>query len=177
MELVFWRFLVGVAIGVSSATAPLYIAELAPRFLRGALVSINQLAITIGILSSYLIGIAFVDTQSWRLMFVFAAIPALVQFLVMSFFPESPRHLAKIGKKEQAIKVLQSFRGSKKDAKLELAHIEKLHKIKKTSWKELFKKTTRKALLAGVGVTVIQQITGINTIIYYAPTIFKRILQ
>lgn len=173
IELVFWRFLVGIAIGVSSATAPLYIAELAPRFLRGALVSINQLAITIGILASYLIGIAYVETQSWRMMFVFAAIPAFVQFLVMSFFPESPRHLAKIGKTKLAVKVLERFRGSKKDAHLELAHIEKLHNIKKTSWKELFKKTTRKALLAGVGVTVIQQITGINSILYYAPTIFK----
>ena len=126
-ELIFWRLLVGVAIGISSATAPLYIAELAPRFLRGALVSINQLAITIGILSSYLIGIAYVETQSWRLMFVFAAIPAFIQFIVMSFFPESPRHLAKIGQTAKAIKVLEKFRGSKKDAHLELTHIEKLH--------------------------------------------------
>ena len=172
-ELIFWRLLVGVAIGISSATAPLYIAELAPRFLRGALVSINQLAITIGILSSYLIGIAYVETQSWRLMFVFAAIPAFIQFIVMSFFPESPRHLAKIGQTAKAIKVLEKFRGSKKDAHLELTHIEKLHNIKQHSWKALLKKTTRKALLAGIGVTVIQQITGINTIIYYAPTIFK----
>ncbi len=172
-ELILWRFLVGIAIGISSATAPLYIAELAPRFLRGALVSINQLAITFGILFSYLIGIAFVDTQSWRLMFIFASIPAFIQFLVMCFFPESPRHLAKTGQKAKAIQVLEKFRGSRKDADLELAHIAKLHNVKEHSWKALLKKTTRKALLAGIGITVIQQITGINTIIYYAPTIFK----
>lgn len=173
IELIIWRFFVGIAIGVSSATAPLYIAELAPRYMRGALVSLNQLAITIGILASYLIGLAYVDSKSWRIMFVLAAIPAAVQFIIMSFFPESPRHLAKFGQKNLAINVLERFRGSREDAELELAHIEKLYKIKKARWKELLSKKMRAALLAGVGVTIIQQVTGINTIIYYAPTIFK----
>ena len=172
-ELIGWRFFVGVAIGVSSATAPLYIAELAPCYMRGALVSLNQLAITVGILSSYLIGLAYVESQSWRMMFALAAIPAAVQFIIMCFFPESPRHLMKFGEKNKAIKILQKYRGSKRDAQLELAHIEKLNEIKKASWKELISKKVRPALFAGVGVTIIQQITGINTIIYYAPTIFK----
>lgn len=171
--LIVWRMFVGLAIGVSSATAPLYIAELAPHHMRGALVSINQLAITIGILASYLIGLLFVDTQSWRMMFAIAAIPALLQFLIMSFFPESPRSLAKMGQEALALKVLSRFRGSKKDAALELSHIEKMGHEKKSPWKLLFSKRVAPALLAGVGVTVIQQITGINTIIYYAPTIFQ----
>ncbi|MCB1109471.1 MAG: sugar porter family MFS transporter [Chlamydiia bacterium] len=172
-ELIFWRLIVGFAIGISSATAPLYIAELAPRYIRGALVSINQLFITIGILSSYLIGLLFVESQSWRLMFAIAAIPAGFQFLVMCFFPESPRFLTKIGDKPRALAVLRRFRGNEEDAILEIAHIEKKINRKKAHWSELLSRKVRPALLAGLGVTIIQQITGINTIIYYAPTIFK----
>ena len=172
-ELISWRAIVGVAIGISSATAPLYIAELAPRYMRGALVTLNQLAITIGILGSYLIGLLFVQSQSWRMMFVIAAIPAALQFIIMSFFPESPRYLTKVRKFDQALKVLKRFRGTEEDAKLEIAHIEKMGQQKKAHWKELFGKRVGPALLAGVGLTVIQQVTGINTIIYYAPTIFQ----
>ncbi|MCB1085320.1 MAG: sugar porter family MFS transporter, partial [Chlamydiia bacterium] len=172
-EIIFWRLLVGFAIGVSSATAPLYIAELSPRYIRGALVSINQLFITIGILASYLIGLLFVKTESWRIMFAIAAIPAAIQFIVMSFFPESPRYLTKIGEKAKAMQVLTRFRGSKRDATLEVEHIEQTLTNKKAKWSELLSKKIRPALLAGIGITIIQQITGINTIIYYAPTIFK----
>lgn len=172
-ELIVWRFLVGLAIGISSATAPLYIAELSPRHVRGALVTINQLFITIGILASYLIGLLFVKSESWRIMFVIAGIPAVIQFLVMIFFPESPRYLANIGEKDLALKVLKKFRATEEHARLEIEHIEKMATKTKAHWKELFSKRVRPALLAGVGVTIIQQITGINTIIYYAPTIFK----
>lgn len=172
-ELIFWRLLVGFAIGVSSATAPLYIAELSPRYIRGALVTINQLFITIGILASYLIGLLFVKSESWRLMFALAAAPAAFQFIVMSFFPESPRYLTKMGKKKQAFSVLKRLRGTEEDASLEIAHIEKMITKKKPHCSELLSKKMRPALLAGIGVIVIQQITGINTIIYYAPTIFK----
>jgi len=172
-EIIVWRFLIGFAIGISSATAPLYIAELAPRQIRGALVTINQLFITIGILASYLIGLLFVETQSWRTMFAIAAIPAALQFLVMVFFPESPRYLTNIGKKEKALAILKRYRGTEEDAVLEISHIEKMINQKKARWSELLSKRVRPALLVGVGVTVIQQITGINTIIYYAPTIFK----
>ncbi|MDJ0651980.1 MAG: sugar porter family MFS transporter [Simkaniaceae bacterium] len=168
-----WRFLVGLAIGVSSATAPLYIAELSPRHIRGGLVTINQLFITIGILGSYLIGFLFVESQSWRIMFVIAGIPAAFQFLIMAFFPESPRHLTNIGQKKRAFTLLKKLRATKEDAQLEIAHIEKKRNTKKPRWSELLSKKVRPALLVGVGVTVIQQITGINTIIYYAPTIFK----
>ena len=131
MEMIIWRFIVGLAIGISSTTAPPYISELAPRFIRGALVSINQLAITIGILASYLIGFLFVESQSWRLMFALAAIPAAIQFIFMCYFPESPRHLANIGKTKEALAILQKFRGTKRDAELEVEHIEKMINLKK----------------------------------------------
>ena len=171
--LLIWRFIVGVAIGISSATAPLYIAELAPRYIRGALVTLNQLAITVGILVSYLIGLAFVKSESWRWMFLIAAFPAFLQFVIMSFFPESPRYLTKIGKTGEALRILTRFRGSKQDAKLEIEHIQKLKKMRSSSFSQLFSKRVGPAVIAGVGLTVIQQITGINTIIYYAPTIFE----
>lgn len=172
-QLIFWRLIVGFAIGISSTTAPLYIAELSPRSIRGGLVTINQLFITIGILASYLIGLVFVDTQSWRIMFAIAMIPAAIQFIVMCFFPESPRYLTNIGDKTKALSILKRFRGTEEDAALEIAHIEKMMRRRKPHWKELLSKSIRPALFAGVGVTFIQQITGINTIIYYAPTIFK----
>ncbi|MCB1110902.1 MAG: sugar porter family MFS transporter, partial [Chlamydiia bacterium] len=172
-QLIFWRLLVGLGIGISSTTAPLYIAELAPCSIRGGLVTINQLFITLGILASYLIGLVFVDTQSWRIMFAVAMVPAAIQFIVMSFFPESPRYLANSGDKAKALSVLKRFRGTEEDAVLEIAHIERMMHSEKPHWKELLSKSLRPALLAGIGVTVIQQITGINTIIYYAPTIFQ----
>ncbi len=172
-ELIFWRFLVGLAIGVSSATAPLYIAELSPRFMRGALVSLNQLAITVGILLSYIIGMAFAATEAWRTMFALAAIPAGVQLLIMSFFPESPRYLVKYGFLNDALRILTKFRGSKEDAELEIEHIQKLHSQRKAKWSEVFGRKVRPALIAGLSIIIIQQVTGINTIIYYAPTIFK----
>lgn len=172
-ELVVWRAVIGFAIGFSSTTAPLYIAELAPRSMRGALVTLNQLAITIGILGSYLIGLLFVDSKSWRVMFALAAIPAGLQFIIMSFFPESPRYLTKMGDHIKALNILYRFRGSKEDAKLEIAHIQKMSKQKKAHWTELLSKRIMPALVAGVGLTMIQQFTGINTIIYYAPTIFQ----
>jgi len=171
--LIGWRFLVGFAIGVSSATAPLYIAELSPRHIRGGLVTINQLFITIGILGSYLIGFLFVESQSWRIMFVIAGIPAAFQFLIMAFFPESPRYLINIGEKNRAFNILKKLRATEEHALLEISHIEKMRNTRKPHWSELLSKKVRPALLAGIGVTIIQQITGINTIIYYAPTIFK----
>ena len=176
-EMIIWRFIVGVAIGISSTTAPLYIAELAPSKIRGALVSINQLAITIGILVSYLIGLLFVHTESWRIMFGIAVIPAAVQFIVMSFFPESPRSLINHNKSKEALAILTHYRGSKHAAEKEVLEIQK-HKEKRAAqkqshFKELLGKSLRLPLMAGLGITIIQQITGINTIIYYAPTIFQ----
>ena len=171
--IIVWRLLVGVAIGLSSAVALLYIAELSPRHIRGALVSINQLFITIGILGSYLIGLLFVQSQSWRIMFILAGIPAAVQFLIMLFFPESPRYLIRIGEKAKAFNILKKLRGDEQDVTLEIAHIEKTAHKQRPQWSELFSKTLRPRLAVGIGVAIIQQITGINTIIYYAPTIFK----
>lgn len=171
--LIFGRFIVGIAIGIAAMIAPLYIAELAPRDKRGALVTINQLAITVGILFAYFVGLIFSDTKNWHMMFALACIPAGLQFIIMSFFPESPRWLLINNQKEKALAILERFRGSREDARLELEHIEKSANKSSAKGREVFSKRVRPALLAGIGLTLIQQFTGINTIIYYAPTIFQ----
>lgn len=171
--LIFGRLLIGIAVGVSSATAPLYIAEIAPGSFRGALVTLNQLFITIGILVSYVVGLLLAQTHGWRLMFLIGAIPPFIQFVVMMFFPESPRWLVFRNRIEEAQAILNRYRGSHEDAQLEIDHIKKHAGEKPGSWSTVFSKKYLPAVIAGVGVTVIQQITGINTVIYYAPTIFK----
>lgn len=172
-ELVIGRFVVGVAIGISSTTAPLYIAELSSREHRGALVTINQLAITIGILLAFFIGAVFASTGSWRTMFALAAVPAAVQFVGMLFLPESPRWLLKKDRGVEAHAILMRVRDCASDVTKEIDHIKKNISHEGGSFKDLFARPVRKALLVGVGVTVIQQITGINCVLYYAPTIFE----
>ncbi|MCI5052493.1 MAG: sugar porter family MFS transporter [Simkaniaceae bacterium] len=171
--IIVWRFIVGYAIGVSSTTAPLYISELAPYTLRGSLVTLQQLFITIGILIAYIAGLLLAKFAGWREMFALAAIPAALQFFVMLFFPESPRWLTIRGYEARAKDILERYRGSREDAEKEVDFIVSKMKSVEPSWRELFSSRFGPALLAGVGLTVIQQVTGINTVIYYAPTIFK----
>jgi len=166
------RIFVGLAIGVCSYTAPLYISEISPARNRGALVSLNQLLITVGILISYLTDYALADGEHWRWMFALAAIPAVVLGVGMVFLPESPRWLVSVGKRELARQVLGKVRSSKgADEELEL--IESYNEGQEVRWTELFRLEYRPALIVGIGLAIFQQITGINTIIYYAPTIFQ----
>ncbi len=171
--LIIGRLVVGIAIGVSSATAPLYISELAPRSFRGALVTLNQLFITIGIFLAYIAGLALAQSHGWRTMFVLAAVPAFLQFVVMLFFPESPRWLVFKNRIEEAKTILTRYRGSREDVELEVAHIQKHAGEKEGTWSDLLSKKARPSIIAGVGLTCIQQATGINTVIYFAPTIFQ----
>ena len=171
--LIAWRVIVGIGIGVATVTSPLYIAELAPRHKRGALVSINQLFVTIGILASFIIGYIYSGKQLWREMFYVAAIPASLQFLCMLFFPESPRFNVKKGKEAKALTTLVNLRANENHAKLEIDHIKRNISTKAATWKELFTPKMHSRLIAGLGLTTFQQITGINVIIYYAPTLFK----
>ncbi len=171
--LIIGRLIVGVAIGASSATAPLYIAELAPFPHRGALVSINQLFITIGILLAFVAGFILANTLAWRTMFFIAAIPATLQFIIMLFFPESPRWLISKGRRDKALKILTRFRANSDDARLETEHIDRRLQEDSSKWSELISRKIRPALIAGLGLTIIQQATGINSVLYYAPTIFK----
>jgi len=171
------RIILGIAIGISSFTVPLYISEISPTKIRGALVSSFQLMITIGILVSYFSDLGFADesnSESWRWMFYVGVFPAIILFIGMLFLPETPRFLIGKGKVEEGRKILAKIEGS--DA-ADIAvnkiqeEIEK-DKLNKTDWKEIFSPWLRTSLFIAIGIMFVQQFVGINTIIYYAPTVF-----
>ncbi len=166
------RVVVGVAIGVASFTAPLYISEVSPPNVRGRLVSLNQLMITIGIVVSYLADYALAGASAWRWMFALAAIPAIVLFIGLLFLPESPRWLMSRSLGDQARALLERIREST-DVEKELTEIAASLNQQEGSWRELLGASLRPALIVGIGLAVFQQFTGINTVIYYAPTIFQ----
>ncbi|MEM7174459.1 MAG: sugar porter family MFS transporter [Chlamydiota bacterium] len=171
--IIYGRVLVGIAIGLSSTTAPLYIAEIAYREKRGMLVTINQLAITLGILFSFFIGYFFAATSNWRAMFALAAIPSAIMFTGMLFFPESPRWLVRMKKLDKANQALLKIRRSAEDVTKEIEHIKRNLSHEVISWRAVFSPTACKALGIGVAISSLQQLIGINSIIYYAPTIFS----
>jgi len=173
------RIVIGLAIGVASFTVPLYLSEISPSHVRGALVSLNQLMITIGILASYLSDLAIADEsnpESWRMMFLVGFIPAIVLFVGMIFLPASPRWLFHQNRKDEARKVLSKIENPE-IAEKTIAQMEQENSDNKTnqsSAKELLKPWLRRALIIGVVIMIVQQFTGINTVIYYAPTIFLK---
>jgi len=166
------RVVAGVAIGIASFVAPLYISEIAPEGIRGKLVSINQVALTAGIVISYGIDYAFAPSGEWRWMFALAVIPAAAFGTGLFFIPNSPRWLAIRGHIDQARAVLTKIRAQER-VELELGQIRQSAGQKKGHWSELGGRLLRPMMIVGVGLAVAQQITGINTVIYYAPTIFK----
>jgi sugar porter (SP) family MFS transporter len=166
------RVIVGMAIGIASFVAPLYISEIAPVEIRGKLVSINQVALTSGIVISYVIDYAFAGLQAWRWMFALAVIPAAAFGVGLMFIPNSPRWLVGRGHADQARAVLQRIR-CPKQVEGELSAIQHSVAQQEGDWSELLSSVLRPAMIVGVGLAIAQQITGINTVIYYAPTIFK----
>ena len=178
LVLIFARFILGLGVGLASLVVPLYIAEIAPPATRGALVSLNQLMITIGILLSYIVGVAFTPIEGWRYMFAVAVVPALILGIGMFTLPESPRWLVKNGKLDKARSVLLLSR-VEADVETEMQQMEEIERIERqqaqVGYKELLAPWIRPALIVGVGLAIFQQITGINTVIYYAPTILEKV--
>jgi SP family galactose:H+ symporter-like MFS transporter len=170
--LVAARIVVGAAIGIASFVVPLYISEIAPVALRGKLVTLNQLAITGGIVVSYLIDYAFAGSQAWRWMFAMAVIPAAAFGIGLMLIPNSPRWLVSRGQMDQARAVMNRLRAPEQ-VEGELSEIKHIAEQQKGHWSELLSPYLRVAMIVGVGLAIAQQITGINTIIYYGPTIFK----
>jgi sugar porter (SP) family MFS transporter len=173
-EFVAARFVGGLAIGVASVLAPLYIAEMAPRAIRGRLVSLNQLAIVTGILLAYFVNWALSHggTSSWRWMFASAAVPSVAFFLALLFVPESPRFLVEKGRTVDALAVLTRV-GGVDEAARELEEIRSAIADETGTLGELFTTRLRRPLGIAVFLAVFQQITGINTVIYYGSLIFK----
>ncbi len=168
-----FRIIVGFGIGAASMITPMYIAELAPPAIRGSLVTFFQLAVTIGIAVAYWVDLAFASAgMGWRPMFAVAFIPGAILAIGMVFLAETPRWLASKGRWDQASAALEhSVHGQEKQR--ELDDIRKtLEEEKRASIKELLRPGLRMALIVGVGLAIFQQFVGINTVIYYAPTIF-----
>ena len=176
--LVFGRFVLGLGVGIASMIVPLYIAEIAPPESRGALVSLNQLMITIGILLSYFAGVALAPVEGWRWMFALAVIPATFLFIGMFLLPETPRWLFEHGQANKARRVLGRILGNDEErVERQVQEIEEIRRQERqqsqAGYKELLQPWLRPALIVGIGLAIFQQITGINTVIYYAPTILQ----
>ncbi|CEK10561.1 sugar porter family MFS transporter [Legionella hackeliae] len=174
--LIFARFMLGIAIGTAAVTTPLYLAETAPMHLRGAIVAVYQLAITIGIVCAYSVNYVLIEHQAWRAMFASSAVPALILVLGIFFLPESPRWLISAGKKDEAAKALKRLRNDQ-SIHNELAEIQTTlaKEPQGSSWKTLFKRPLLSVLLLGMTLFCLQQLSGINVIIYFAPEIFKNL--
>jgi SP family galactose:H+ symporter-like MFS transporter len=170
--LIAGRIVVGIAIGIASFIAPMYISELAPARVRGSLVSVNQLAITVGIVVSYLVDYAFSGLGAWRMMLGLAAVPSIILALAMWRLPSSPRWLVARGSMDKARSVLGRIRRSS-EIDAEVKEIKRSLEKQKGSGVLLSHPMLRMALFVGIGLAVFQQLTGINTVIYYAPTIFE----
>ncbi|HJT59905.1 MAG TPA: sugar porter family MFS transporter, partial [Ktedonobacteraceae bacterium] len=168
------RIIVGLALGMDSVMAPVYISEMAPYDKRGGLVTVNQFMVTAGIAIAYWIGLAYASAGlGWPPMFATAAIPSAIHFIIMFFLPDTPRWYASKGKWDKAKKVLAQFVSPEKrgpELQMIRKNIEATHNA---SIKELFRPGLRMALVVGMGLAIFQQFVGINTIIYYAPTIFS----
>jgi len=179
---ILFRVLAGVGVGIASMASPMYIAEISPARSRGRMVSINQFAIVTGILVTYFVNYAIAHhgteawnvATGWRWMFGLGAVPALVLLGMLPYAPESPRWLVEKGRREEARKILTKVDGPV-HAEAELAAIEEVLKQETGSLSQLLKPGLRKALGIGILLAILQQITGINVFLYYAPEIFKQL--
>ena len=168
------RLVTGFGIGFASVVAPLYAAEMAPQRVRGRIVSTYQLAITFGIFIAYLVS-DLLSSAEWRTMFLIAAIPGVLLIIGVMVVPESARWFAKAGRRSDARESLAKVT-EPADVDAELNAVEAEVSVEaaegEAKWSEVFSPRVRKALIVGVGLSIFQQITGINAIIYYANTIF-----
>ncbi|WP_239750526.1 sugar porter family MFS transporter [Mammaliicoccus sp. H-M34] len=171
--LVIGRFIIGLAVGGSTAIVPVYLSEMAPTDTRGSLSSLNQLMITIGILASYLVNYAFADAEAWRWMVGLAVVPSIILMAGVYFMPESPRWLLEHRSEEAARKVMAITRQQSEIDK-EIDEMKEIIHISESTWTVLKSVWLRPVLLIGCIFALLQQIIGINAIIYYAPTIFSQ---
>jgi SP family arabinose:H+ symporter-like MFS transporter len=173
-EFIGARFVAGLAIGVASVLAPMYIAEVAPPAIRGRLVILNQMAIVTGILLAYFVNwvLSGLGDASWRWMFAAAALPSAGFFLALLFIPESPRWLVARGCPAEALTTLVRVSGQK-IAEQQMVEIRAGIAEESGSWAELFQPGLRRALVLAIGLAILCQVTGINTVIYYGALLFK----
>ena len=170
------RVVLGVAVGIASYTAPLYLSEMASENVRGKMISMYQLMVTLGIVLAFLSDTAFSYSGNWRAMLGVLALPAVILIILVVFLPNSPRWLAEKGRHIEAEEVLRMLRDTSEKARDELNEIRESLKLKQGGW-ALFKvnRNVRRAVFLGMLLQAMQQFTGMNIIMYYAPRIFKMI--
>jgi sugar porter (SP) family MFS transporter len=172
--LVVGRFVLGTAVGAAGMIVPVYIAEISPSRVRGSLVSLNQLMITVGIMVSYGVGFAFTAVEGWRWMLGLGVVPAAILFIGMVFLPESPRWLVGHQRLEEAREILRRARGPGAGVDEEIKSIEVLHRAEeRAGYRDLLKPNLRPAFIVGVGTALINQLVGVNAVVYYAPTLLS----
>jgi SP family galactose:H+ symporter-like MFS transporter len=173
LTLIVARMLLGVAIGFTSVTAPVFVSELAPPQSRGMLIGLYQFALTVGIALADLSGYWLAGQHAWRLMFGLGALPAALFLVLLLALPESPRWLYAQQRVAEAQSVLRVFT-NEAGARLLIEDIRSALQIQpEKRWSALWSPAVRYSLFIAVGFTVLQQITGINTVIYYGPQIFS----
>lgn len=169
--LVLARFVLGLAVGTASVQVPLYLSEMAPTRIRGRVSSLNQVMIALGIFVAYLISFLLAGTGEWRLMLGIGVIPAILLVIGMALQPETPRWLMVHGRPEEARAVLARSRPPA-EAEREMADIVAASRREHIGLGQLLRaRWLRRSLLVAAGLAIFQQIVGINTIVYYAPTI------
>lgn len=173
VTLIFARVILGFSIGVASYVAPLYLSEMSEKETRGRLISMYQLMINFGIVLAFLSDTALSYSGDWRMMLGIISVPAFILVIALFGLPDSPRWLASKGRIEEAGTVLELLRGNIDKAKVELHEITDSLKFKQEGW-GLFKvnKNVRRAVFLGMILQAMQQFTGMNIIMYYAPKIF-----
>ncbi len=179
---VVFRILGGVGVGAASVAVPMYIAEIAPSHMRGMLVSGNQLAIVSGMLVVYFVNYLIANSgdeawniaYGWRWMFGSGLVPSALFVVLLTAVPESPRWLTGKGRREEARNILTRVDGPEA-ASLELQAIRNSIENEAASRIRLFQPGLRMVLTVGVVLAVLQQVTGINVFLYYAPEIFKKL--
>ena len=167
------RLVLGLAIGIAAFTAPLYLAEIAPEDKRGAMISTYQLMITIGIFLAFASDTVFSYSGRWRWMLGIIAVPGAAFLLGVFGLPESPRWLVLRGRHDDAQGVLRRLRGGEAIARAEVAEIEERLRTPQQGWQLLREnRNFRRSVGLGIALQVVQQLTGINIVMYYAPRIF-----
>jgi SP family galactose:H+ symporter-like MFS transporter len=169
-----WRFGLGLAVGTATMVAPLYVAETAPSRWRGALVSAFQLAITSGILVSYLVGLAFTGSADWRMMLGLGLIPAVLLLVGLVFLPESPRWLLSVGREDEARKAWNKL-SREPWAEDDIAVVRTVDGERHARFRDLLAPRMRPALIVAAGLFVFTNLSGIDAILYYAPVIFREV--
>ncbi len=169
----FGRIVSGVGVGMISVAGPLYLSEISPPHFRGAFVAGFQLAVTLGILISFLMNYLYASAGDWRWMFAIGIFPALFQIFTLFFLPETPAWYFKNGLEKEGMNALERLRKDKQWTSQIAGMKSAASQHKHGNWKALFSPQLRFVMVIGLALSIFQQVTGINTVIFYAPKIFQ----